>query len=78
MLLARYLQEGAFDRRTIEAMTTAFHAVCKSLHLTVRHDLFIDIVARKVIEIADTGERDTERLRDMALLALNDIRQRGA
>jgi ATP-dependent DNA ligase len=36
MLLARYLQEGAFDRRTIEAMTTAFHAVCKSLHLTVR------------------------------------------
>jgi hypothetical protein len=53
-------------------MTTAFEAVCEGLQLVIRSDLITEIVARKVIEVAGTGERDPERIRDLVLLALKE------
>jgi hypothetical protein len=70
--LTPYVSEGVFDPPAIEAMTAAFNAACLSLHLAVRDDPVTEIVARKVIEIAGTGERDPERIFDLVLLALND------
>jgi hypothetical protein len=37
-----------------------------------------EIVARKVIEVAGTGERDPVRIRDLVLHALNDSGARSA
>jgi hypothetical protein len=78
MPLAPYLQEGVFDPPAIEAMTTAYLAVCDSLRLAGRSDPLTQIVARKVIEIAGTGERDPARIRDLTLLALKESGDRSA
>jgi hypothetical protein len=59
-------------------MTVAFEAVCQSLELVDREDPLIEIVARKVIEIAGTGVSDPDRLRDLVLLALRKADQRSA
>ena len=78
MSLARYMQEGVFDPSAIEAMTTAYLAVCESLRLASRTDPLTEIIARKVIEIASTGERDPARIRDLTLLALKESGDRSA
>jgi hypothetical protein len=76
--LSPYIGEAVFDPPTIQAMTTAFQAICESLRLVDREDPLIEIVARKVIEITSTGERDPERIRDLTLLAFNASGQRSA
>ena len=78
MPLAPYLRGGVFEPKQIEDMTAAFESVCRSLQLADRADPFTEIVARKVIEIAGTGERDPERLHDLVLTALNESGQRSA
>jgi hypothetical protein len=47
-------------------------------YLLDRDDLLTQIVARKVVEVAGTGERDPERLRDLVLLALKGSDRRTA
>jgi hypothetical protein len=78
MSLARYMQGAVFEPPAIEAMTTAYLAVCESLLVASRTDPLTEIVARKVIEIAGTGERDPARIRDLALLALKESGDRSA
>jgi hypothetical protein len=78
MPLTPFLKEATFDPEAIKAMTTAFEAVCEALQLVIRGDLVTEIVARKVIEVAGTGERDPERIRDLVLLALNESGTRSA
>jgi hypothetical protein len=70
MPLTPFLKENTFDPETIKAMSAAFEAVCEALRLTPRSDPITEIVARKVIEVAGTGERHPERIRDLVLLAL--------
>jgi len=78
MPLSPYLKEGVFDPKAIEVMNTAFAAVCKSLQLSPRDDPFTQAVARKIIEIAATGEREPQRMHDLVLLALEAPDQRSA
>ena len=78
MPLTPYLKEAVFDPKAIEAMTAAFEAVCVSLKLLDRDDPITEIVARKVIEVAGTGERAPERIRELVLLALNQSGERSA
>ncbi len=70
--LGPYIGEANFDPTAIAAMTTAFHTVCDALLLVDREDPIIEIVALKVIEIARTGERAPERIRDLTLRAFNE------
>jgi hypothetical protein len=72
MPLTPYLKEAIFDPEAIKAMWAAFEAVCETLQLHPRSDSITEIVARKVIEVAGTGERDPERIRDLVLLALKE------
>ena len=67
MAIYRLLQGGAFDERAVNAMTTAYEAALGELGLADRTDPVTEIVACKIIEVAKTGERDPERLCDLAL-----------
>jgi hypothetical protein len=78
MPLTPYLKEAAFEPKAIEAMTAAFEAVCKSLQLAKRDDPISQIVARKIVDIARTGERDPQRMHDLVLLELKELDQRSA
>ncbi len=74
MPLTPYLKGAVFDPKAIEAMAAVFEGVCQSLQLTNREDPFIEIVARKVVEIAGMGVHDSNHLRDLVLLALSKNR----
>lgn len=78
MPLSPYMKEGVFDPKAIDAMNTAFMAVCKSLQLPARDDLTTQIIARKIIEIASAGEHDPQRMHDLVLAALKESDQLSA
>ena len=70
--MARHPGEGVFDQSAIDAMAAAFAACGRSLQLEDRTDPISEMVARKVIEVAGTGERDPLRICGLALLALSE------
>ena len=78
MPLTPYLKGGVFEPQQIGAMTAAFEAVCRSLQLADRTDPLTEIVARKVIDIAATGERNPDRLRVLVLEELSRSDRYGA
>ena len=60
----------AFEPTDIEAMTRALEAACVVLRLSKREETLRQIVARKVVECASTGERDPQVLCRMVVLEL--------
>ena len=78
MPLPPYLKEAVFEPKAIEAMEAALAAVCRSLQLRNHHDPITEVVARKIIDIAGTGERDPQRMHDLVLLDLKQPDQRSA
>jgi hypothetical protein len=73
MPINEILKGGVFEPKHIEAMGQAFEAVCSGLELTNRDDPLRDLVARKVIECAQRGEHDPERLARVVLSALQQL-----
>ena len=70
MPLYRLLQDHTFDADAVKAMSVAFEDACRILRLAQRTDSLRYFVARKIIECAQTGERDPIQLRDCALKAI--------
>jgi hypothetical protein len=64
------LQGRAFGPEEIEVMSRAFQGALNALGLMDRADPLNELVAKKIIEIAKTGERNPLRLRDRALKSL--------
>jgi len=69
----RFFQDGAFDSDTTDtthAMGEAFERACKALHDMGQPDIVKEIIAKRIIETAKTGEHDPARLCERALAAL--------
>ena len=64
------LQTRAFDPEDIKIITAAFEDALRELKLVDRSDPLTEIVAKRMIEIAEQGERDPHRLKDRTLRAL--------
>jgi hypothetical protein len=77
MSLTPYLKEAVFTPKDIDALNAAFAALCASLDLEER-DPRAEAVARTVIDVAREGERDSRRIHDRVLLALEAQGQRSA
>ena len=56
------LQEAVFPPEDIARMTTAYDAALQLLRLTDRTDPVTEIVAKKIIEVARSGERDPPKI----------------
>jgi hypothetical protein len=67
----RLLQDKAFEPDAITAMTAAYEDSIRSLGLRDRSDPLTQLVAERIIEHAERGERDPIRLRQYALRAFN-------
>jgi len=63
-------QDAAFDSDTTRAMGDAFELACRSLHDSGQPDLVREIIAKRIVEVAKTGEHDPERLCECALVLL--------
>lgn len=70
MAIYGYLQNSGFDPEAVKAMTAAYEAVRERLGLTDRSDPLTQLVAKKVIEIAQTGVRDPGELCDRVVAAI--------
>lgn len=70
MTIHRLLQDKAFGPEEIACMITAYEGALRALGLIDRTDPITEIVAKKIIEIAQTGERDPARLRAQAIAGL--------
>jgi hypothetical protein len=70
--LYRLLQNCAFEPAAVDAMSAAFEDVCRTLGLAELSDPLRDMVAKKVIEFAQRGERDPGRLKELTLAAFKD------
>jgi hypothetical protein len=57
-----HLNGQRFDSETIRVMGLAYEITLISLRLFDRDDIANDVVAHKIIEQANAGERDPERL----------------
>jgi hypothetical protein len=67
MPIYRMLQGKAFDADHCRAMGSAYDAILQELKLTDLNDPICGIIAEKVIELGQRGERDPKRLHDGAL-----------
>ena len=71
MPINRFLERGKLQPEQVERLNKAFELALRSLGVD-RNDPMVDILARKIIEIATTGIRDPREIADTA------IRQLGA
>jgi len=60
----------SFDAAAMNAIAAAYHDTIRELGLTGRIDPITEIVARKIIDIAQTGERDPARIQTRVLSGL--------
>ena len=65
---------SVFDDQATKAMGEAFDAAWKVLDETGQSSDIYEAVARCIIEIAKSGERDTQQLRNSALTAVGHKR----
>ncbi len=72
MPIVPLLEREAFSPEDITVMTAAFEDTLAALQLVDRLDPLTEMVAKKIIECAQTGERDPVRLRDCALRLLRE------
>jgi hypothetical protein len=70
MAIYRLLQNSAFAQEDIDRMTAAYEDALRVLRLANRTDPITEIVAKKIIEVAQTGERSAIWIRKRALIEL--------
>jgi hypothetical protein len=67
MAIYRIFKERPFDPEAVERLSAAYECALKALGLANRQDPLTELVARKIIDVAETGEADPDRLCDRAL-----------
>jgi hypothetical protein len=65
---------SVFDDQATKAMGEAFEAACKVFDEAGQSSVVYEAVAKCIIEIAKSGERDPNQLRDSALTAVGHER----
>ena len=67
MPIRPFLAGRAFDPEIIDNMSEALKGVCETLSLKMVDDAATRLVAQKIIELAQRGVRDVDKLRTMTL-----------
>lgn len=67
MAIYRLLQNLPLGPEELERLASAYEAALKALQLTNRQDPVTELVARKIIEVGQTGWRDPAKICEIAL-----------
>jgi len=70
LAIYRLLRDRAFDDNAVKAMTMAYESALQELGLADRADPLTEIIARKIIECAESGERNPQRLCELAVRSI--------
>jgi hypothetical protein len=71
MAIYRILQNSPLSPEDISRLTAAYEATLKALDLIDRSDPITELVARKIIEIGQTGLRDPLQISKLAITDLS-------
>ncbi len=71
MPIYRLLQHYPFSQEEIEHLVSAYEETLRALGLTERSDPLTQLVAKKIIELAQTGVRDPTEISKRALKELS-------
>jgi hypothetical protein len=63
-------KDRAFEPQATAIMAAAYDRACETLHDVGQAALVREIIAKRIVEVAQTGERDPQELCARALLAL--------
>jgi hypothetical protein len=69
MPIYRLLERGTFRPETAAILGHVFEDVLKELRLVKRQDPVTELIAEKLIELANAGEHDPARLKQRTLQA---------
>ena len=72
MPIAPFIDGMSFDPETRRVLGVAFEMTCAALHLSDRGDRANEIIARRIIEFAKTGERNPDLVCDGVLKEFRD------
>jgi hypothetical protein len=67
MPITPYLSGEPFQPETLRNMSEAFETVCDKLGLIIKHVPATELVAKFIVELAQTGVQDVESLLAAAL-----------
>jgi len=62
--IKRLLEGRPFSPQEVEVLSSAFEAALQELNIVDRTDPAVELVARRIINVAVRGERDPVRLRE--------------
>jgi len=78
MAIYRLIASGSFGPDEIEAMTAAYESALMDLGLIDRDDPIMELIARSIVNVTGTGERDPVRIKERAIHALGIHKQSAA
>jgi hypothetical protein len=67
MAIHRLLENLPMGPEEIKRLVTAYEQTLKAIHLVNRNDPITEIVAKKIIEIAQTGVKDPAQISQQAI-----------
>jgi hypothetical protein len=70
MPIVELLKRQSFDAETIAVIAAAFDDACRELGLSDRRDPITETLAVKIIEVAQTGEREPGAISQRAIASL--------
>ena len=70
MAIYKLIANGSFGPDEIEVMKTAYEAALVDVGVTDRNDPITELIAKTIINVIATGERDPKQVMERALNAL--------
>jgi hypothetical protein len=74
MAIYRLIASSSFGPDEIEAMTAAYEGALIDLGLNDRDDPLTQLVAKSIVDVTATGERNPVTIKDRALTALGVVK----
>jgi hypothetical protein len=75
MAIYRLLQKQVFDPDDVRLMCAVYEDALKGYGLIERTDPLTELIAKTVIEMVQSGERDPARLKDLTVKAVEEIKR---
>jgi hypothetical protein len=70
MAIYKLITNGSFGPQEIEAMSAAYENALIDLGITNRDDLVTELIAKSIVNVIATGERNPELIKERAINAL--------
>ena len=70
MAIYKLIANGSFGPQEIEVMSAAYESALIDLGITNRDDLVTELIAKSIVNVISTGERNPELIKQRAINAL--------